>query len=376
MLPLSATESSISSTTQVSRKFYQNVIGAKLLNRPKFPTNGFWLWLGNVQLHLIQSDLVVPPDHPDGGTKVNHFSFDVYDFEDCEKRIKAAGIEYKKVYVPEGDRGINQIFFQDPGTSVLYALPCTLLLFLASLPCFCASLPLSVVSARADLCLHVYVTLTGNFPVCADLHWIELCDCHKMADFIFGDFDEARAVEISKFYSEGVDLQMPFIATCVVLLMGSRYTQSSKDSSPTPLFELFKTYAGDDEMIEQSELARMLARMGFAPSDSSLKSLHSSIDVDNNASISYDEFVCFVRKVCLNTPNEQLAAEIFKAIDTNASGSVTTAEFRKVLKGLGVVLTDAQAAETFGLVDADGSGSIHPSECSSLMEQFRQQLML
>ncbi|KAJ1422348.1 hypothetical protein B484DRAFT_332352 [Ochromonadaceae sp. CCMP2298] len=129
-------------------------------------------------------------------------------------------------------------------------------------------------------------------------------------------------------------------------------------------------------MIEQAELARMLARMGYATSDSSLKILHSSIDVNSDANISYDEFVRFVRNVCLNTPNEQLAVEIFKAIDTNASGSVTTAEFRKALDGLGVELTDAQAAETFGLVDADGSGTIHSSECSSLMEQFRQHLML
>jgi catechol 2,3-dioxygenase-like lactoylglutathione lyase family enzyme len=196
----------------VSRKFYQNLVGAKLLNRPKFPTNGFWLWLGNVQLHLIQSDLSVPPDHPDGGTKVNHFSFDVYDFEDCERRLKAAGVEYKKVYVPEGDRGINQIFFQDP-----------------------------------------------------DLHWIELCDCHKMGDFIFGDFDEVRATEISKFYSEGVDLAAPFIATCVLLLMGSRYTHKPGAGNPSRLFEIFQTYAGDDNKISQAELGRMLGKHAVYP---------------------------------------------------------------------------------------------------------------
>jgi hypothetical protein len=50
-----------------------------------------------VQLHLIQSELVIAPDHPDGGTKVNHISFDVYDFNECEERIKEAGVEYKKV---------------------------------------------------------------------------------------------------------------------------------------------------------------------------------------------------------------------------------------------------------------------------------------
>ncbi len=40
--------------SEVSTKFYTSVIGCQPLNRPKFGSNGYWLWLGNTQLHLIQ----------------------------------------------------------------------------------------------------------------------------------------------------------------------------------------------------------------------------------------------------------------------------------------------------------------------------------
>lgn len=162
---------------EVSAKFYTEVIGCSKLNRPQFATNGYWLWLGNTQLHLIESDLAIPPDHPDGGTRVNHISFDCYDFEDCVKRITEAGIPYKRVFVPEGDSGINQIFFQDP-----------------------------------------------------DMHWIELCDCHKFADFVFGEFDEQRAKQLRRFYLEGIEPTGSFLATMVFMLV--HQLDQSKSSNP------------------------------------------------------------------------------------------------------------------------------------------------
>jgi glyoxylase I family protein len=82
----------------VSVKFYQKIMGARLLNRPRFATNGFWLWLGNVQLHLIQSSLTVVPDHSDAPAgRVNHMSFDVFNIQDCEERLTEAGVKFSKV---------------------------------------------------------------------------------------------------------------------------------------------------------------------------------------------------------------------------------------------------------------------------------------
>ena len=73
-------------------------MGARLLNRPKFPSNGFWLWLGNVQLHLIQSDLTVIPDHDNAPAgRVNHMSFDVFNIKECELKLTEAGVKYSKV---------------------------------------------------------------------------------------------------------------------------------------------------------------------------------------------------------------------------------------------------------------------------------------
>ena len=107
------------------------------------------------------------PDHPKGGTRVNHISFDCYDFDAVEQKIKEAGIKYNKVYVPLGtDSGINQIFVQDP-----------------------------------------------------DSHWIEICDCHRFNDFIFGEYDEERGEELRKAYLEGVEPKGTFMATLLFMLV-------------------------------------------------------------------------------------------------------------------------------------------------------------
>jgi len=91
----------------VSVKFYQKIMGARLLNRPRFATNGFWLWLGNVQLHLIQSSLTVVPDHDDAPAgRVNHMSFDVFNIQDCEERLTEAGVKFSKVYYLPDDTTI------------------------------------------------------------------------------------------------------------------------------------------------------------------------------------------------------------------------------------------------------------------------------
>lgn len=238
------------------------------MNRPKFATNGYWLWLGNVQLHLIQSDLTVLPDHPDGGTRVNHISFDCYDFVECENRIKEAGIEYKKVYVPEGDRGINQIFFQDP-----------------------------------------------------DGHWIELCDCHKMNDFIFGEFDEKRCLEMSKFYNEGVELKQEFIATVLLMLL-AEHDKENKNNQNSRLKELFNVFSGGDGHICIDDLSYMITRLGGKGGEESIKKLLVGIDKSGEGLISFDEFIDFLVAEVLDAPDEETIKEIFGIIDSNASGNI------------------------------------------------------
>ena len=93
-----------------SRQFYVNVLGAKEISRPNFSFGGAWLYLAGIQIHLIEQGS--PAGRGDLDTRGNHFSFAVEDVDAAEQLLKQHGIVYRRKLIE--DRGIHQIFFQDP----------------------------------------------------------------------------------------------------------------------------------------------------------------------------------------------------------------------------------------------------------------------
>jgi len=112
--------------------FYQSILGANKINRPhELGCNGYWLWLGNIQLHLIHYPDVLPRTYDvNAGTRVNHFSFDCVHFDECERRLISGKIPYKKLFViadRKRNKGLNQIFFQDPDENWIELCDCRLI---------------------------------------------------------------------------------------------------------------------------------------------------------------------------------------------------------------------------------------------------------
>ena len=93
-----------------SRQFYIDVLGAKPISRPNFSFGGAWLYLSGIQIHLIE--LGSPPGRGEIDTRANHISFAVPDVDAAEERLKQMGVAYKRKLI--ADRGVHQIFFQDP----------------------------------------------------------------------------------------------------------------------------------------------------------------------------------------------------------------------------------------------------------------------
>jgi len=93
-----------------SLHFYVEVLGAKPITRPNFSFGGAWLYLAGIQIHLIEEGNPNGPAEID--TRANHFSFAVPDVDAAEERLKQFGVNYKRKLIE--DRGIHQIFFQDP----------------------------------------------------------------------------------------------------------------------------------------------------------------------------------------------------------------------------------------------------------------------
>jgi glyoxylase I family protein len=93
-----------------SLRFYVDVLGAKQITRPNFSFSGAWLYLAGIQIHLIEQGS--PNGRAEIDTRGNHFSFAVPDVDAAEERLKQLGVKYKRKLIE--DRGIHQIFFQDP----------------------------------------------------------------------------------------------------------------------------------------------------------------------------------------------------------------------------------------------------------------------
>jgi catechol 2,3-dioxygenase-like lactoylglutathione lyase family enzyme len=101
-----------------SLRFYEDVMGAKRISRPGFPFAGAWLFIGGIQIHLIEDPSAGDP----GGeidTRAKHIAFSVPDVDEAEQRLRQSGVAYKRNLIP--DRGIHQLFFHDPDGNMIEA---------------------------------------------------------------------------------------------------------------------------------------------------------------------------------------------------------------------------------------------------------------
>ncbi len=108
-----------------SRKFYVDVLGMEVGERPDFPFPGAWLYLeGHAAIHLVGVDpddsggLVeylggaVDPEPLNGGGSLDHIAFRATDAASMLRRLKENNIPYRERQVPNMD--LKQIFVEDP----------------------------------------------------------------------------------------------------------------------------------------------------------------------------------------------------------------------------------------------------------------------
>ena len=104
------------SDTETALRFYRDVLGMTVLDRPDFGFGGAWLDAGGGrQVHLIEG--TVPPDQG------QHIAFEVDDIAATVSALRALG-----VVVPESravrDRPIRQTFVADPdGNRIEFTQP-------------------------------------------------------------------------------------------------------------------------------------------------------------------------------------------------------------------------------------------------------------
>ncbi len=93
-------------------KFYCDVVGLKIGERPPFRSFGYWLYVGEQDvLHLSEA-------HPNEMRQTHvtgtfdHVAFNCIDYAAVEKHLRSLGIAFHTASVPLTER--YQIFFSDP----------------------------------------------------------------------------------------------------------------------------------------------------------------------------------------------------------------------------------------------------------------------
>ncbi len=97
-----------------SVRFYQELFGMEEIPTPSFPFPVRWLRVGDLQLHLFESEEKAPRAH--------HFGLDVDDFEAAYLKAQEMGVTegegyFSKVY--ELPDGAVQLYLRDPSGNMV-----------------------------------------------------------------------------------------------------------------------------------------------------------------------------------------------------------------------------------------------------------------
>lgn len=97
-----------------SARFYKDLLGMEEVPSPDFPFPVRWLRVGDLQLHLFQSDDPAPAAH--------HFGIEVDDFEATYRKVNELGVGIGEGYfsnVYELPDGAVQLYVRDPAGNML-----------------------------------------------------------------------------------------------------------------------------------------------------------------------------------------------------------------------------------------------------------------
>lgn len=86
----------IVSDTQTSIKFYRDILGLTLLERPTtLPFPGAWFGIGSQQLHLLELENPDPTTgRPEHGGRDRHVAFYILNIEDLKQTLDNESIRY------------------------------------------------------------------------------------------------------------------------------------------------------------------------------------------------------------------------------------------------------------------------------------------
>jgi catechol 2,3-dioxygenase-like lactoylglutathione lyase family enzyme len=92
-----------------TKALFVDVLGLSEGWRPPFPFPGAWLYAGGKDVvHLVGVETAATSSD---GSALDHFAFDIGDFDDALRRIEATGLTFRATATP--GTSVKQIFVRD-----------------------------------------------------------------------------------------------------------------------------------------------------------------------------------------------------------------------------------------------------------------------
>jgi calmodulin len=107
--------------------------------------------------------------------------------------------------------------------------------------------------------------------------------------------------------------------------------------------------------------------LGQNPSESEVADMINEVDVDNDGTIDFPEFLTMMARKMKDTDSEEEIREAFKVFDRDGNGFISAAELRHVMTSIGEKLTDEEVDEMIREADTDGDGTINYNEFVQLL---------
>ena len=93
-----------------TRDFFMTVLGLTEGFRPDFGVPGHWLYAGERAIvHLVGTDEATTPSK---GCALDHFAFEIADYDAMVATLEAHGVKYQPLDVP--GTAVRQLFIRDP----------------------------------------------------------------------------------------------------------------------------------------------------------------------------------------------------------------------------------------------------------------------
>jgi calmodulin len=130
----------------------------------------------------------------------------------------------------------------------------------------------------------------------------------------------------------------------------------------------FAMYDKDkDGKISTKELGSIMRNLGQNPTEKELLEMIAEVDQDQSGTIEFNEFISMIVKRMKDKSLEEEVKEAFKIFDKDRNNSITTFEFREVIKGLPIEVSDDEINEMVLEADQDGDGDINCVEFVKMM---------